>query len=157
MAEGSNKDTDNSVVSLDQFRNRAQEEKKRKTERIFFNQLMGVYSVIKPGKMVPIELIDVSDDGLGIQIPFNSERAWPTENKDIPIRLYFSPESFMEIQVDIKNSKPTIEGGVRYVRYGCAVQKDHRAYQAWQQFISFLKVYSEVSEKDSGNIAVGSF
>ena len=144
------------MVNLDQFRNRKQEEKKRKTERLFFNQLMGVYSVIKPGKMIPIELIDISEGGLGIQLPFNAERVWPTESKDVAIRLYFSPESFMEIQVDIKNSRPTIEAGVRYVRYGCSVQQDHRSIEAWRQFVSFLKAYSDVSEKDAGNISVGS-
>ncbi len=145
-----------SVVSLDQFRNRKQEEKKRTTERIFFNQLMGVYSVIQPGKMVPIELIDVSEGGLSVQVPFNQEKVWPTQATDIPIRLYFSSESFMEIKVDVKNSRPTIEGGTRYIRFGCSVQMEQRSYEAWQKFVTFLKIYSEVSERDSGNIGVGS-
>ena len=62
----------------------------------------------------------------------------------------------MEVQVDIRNSRATIEGGVRYVRYGCAVQSEHRAFEAWKQFVNFLKVYSEVSERDTGDISVGS-
>ncbi len=147
---------DHEIVSLDHFRNRKQEEKKRKTERIFFHNLVGVYSVVAPGKMVPVDLIDVSDEGLAIQVPYDSEKSRPTNMNNLPIRLYFSPESFMEITVDIKNSRPTIENGNRYLRYGCAVQTEHRAFAAWQGFVNFLKAFSEVSEKDTGNIAIGS-
>ena len=146
----------NGVVSLEQFRTKKNEEKKRKTERIFFHHLVGIYGVIQPGKMVPIEIIDVSEEGLALQVPFNSERAWPAESNNIPIRLYFSPDSFMEIAVDIKNSRPTIESGVRYVRYGCAVQQNHKSFDAWKQFVGFLRTYTDVSERDSGNIGVGS-
>ena len=150
------KDT-NEVTSLDQFRNRKQEEKKRKTERIFFHNLMGVYSVVKPGKMVPVDLIDVSEEGLAIQVPYQAEASWPTESNNISLRLYFSPESFMEVVVDIKNTRPTIESGVRYVRYGCAIQTEHRSFHAWAKFVGFLKEFSSISEQDTGNIAVGNF
>jgi hypothetical protein len=150
------KDT-NDIISLDQFRNRKQEDKKRKTERIFFHHLVGVYSVVRPGKMVPVDLIDVSEEGLAIQIPYNSEKSWPTDTNNIPIRLYFSPESFIEVLVDIKNTHSTIEGGTRYLRYGCSIHSEQRTFQAWTQFVGFLKAFSEVSEKDTGNIGVGSF
>lgn len=150
-------DSNNGVVDLKEFRNKKQEDKKRKTERIFFHQLMGTYSVLPSHKLLPIEIIDVSAEGLGIQVPFHSERVWPTETTNIPIRFYVSPESFMEVLVDIKNSKPTIDGGVRYVRYGCVVQKEQRTFEAWQQFVGFLKAYADVSEKDHGNIGVGNY
>ena len=146
---------DTEIVSLDHFRNRKQEEKKRKTERIFFHHLVGIYSVVNPGKMVPVDLIDVSDEGLAIQVPYQSDRAWPTNTDNIPIRLYFSPESFMEIVVDIKNTRPTIENGSRYIRYGCLIHTEQKSFAAWQNFVNFLKAFSEVSEKDSGDIAVG--
>jgi hypothetical protein len=149
------KDNDD-IISLDQFRNRKQEEKKRKTERIFFDHLVGVYAVVNPGKMVQVNLTDVSDEGLGIQVPYQSEKVWPTQMNDIAIRLYFSAENFMELVVDIKNTRPVIEGGSRYLRYGCAVKMDQRSFPAWSKFVSFLKAFSEVSERDSGNIGVGS-
>ncbi len=145
----------NEIVSLDQFRNKKQEEKKRKTERIFFHHLVGAYAVIKPGKMIPVELIDISDEGLAIQTPYQSERSWAVADSNLPLRLYFSEDSFMEVNVSIKNARPTIDGGTRYLRYGCEVQKDQRAFDAWKQFVGFLRVYSEISEKDSGNIGVG--
>jgi len=149
------KDNDE-IISLDQFRNRKQEEKKRKTERIFFDHLVGVYAVVNPGKMVQVNLTDVSEEGLGIQVPHQSDKVWPTQMNDIVIRLYFSAENFMEIVVDIKNSRPVIDGGHRYLRYGCAIKTDQRAFSAWSKFVSFLKAFSEVSERDTGNIGVGS-
>ncbi len=144
------------IINLDQFRNRKQEEKKRKTERIFFDHLVGVYSVVNPGKMVQVDLTDVSEEGLGIQIPYESGKIWPTQTNDVPIRLYFSEDSFMEILVDVKNTRPTIEHGNRYIRYGCLVKNEQRSFGAWAKFVSFLKAFAEVSEKDSGNIGVGS-
>lgn len=151
-----------SVINLDQFRNRKSEEKKRKTERIFFHHLVGVYGIIQPGKMVPVDLIDVSEGGLAIQVPYPTEttsadKIWPQDSENLAIRLYFSPESFMEVKVDVKNSGPTIENGSKYVRYGCAVNPEQRAYQAWKNFVEFLKSYTDISERDAGNINVGSY
>ena len=148
---------DSGIINLSQFRNRKQEEKKRKTERIFFHNLVGVYGVVNSGKMVPVELIDVSDDGLGIQVPYNSEKNWPTESTDVTLRLYFSEDSYMEIGVSVVNARPTIENGSRYFRYGCAVDPTHRSYVAWTNFVGFLRAYSDVSEKDTGNIGIGNF
>lgn len=148
-------DDQNQVVNLDQFRNRKSAEKKRTTERIFFHNLVGVYGLESPEKMVRVELIDVSDQGLGIQVPYKSERTWPAQDTAVPLRLYFSPENFMEIVVDIKNSRPTIDGGVRYHRFGCEVRQDHRSYPAWQKFVDFLKAFTEISEGDEGDIGYG--
>jgi hypothetical protein len=150
------KDTDE-IISLDKFRNRKQEEKKRKTERIFFDHLVSVYAVVNPGKMAQIQLTDVSEEGLGIQVPYQAERVWPHQTDNIAIRIYFSAENFMEIIVDIKNTRPTIDGGKRYIQYGCSVRSDQKAFGAWGKFVSFLKAFAEVSERDSGNIGVGSF
>ena len=150
------------VVNLDQFRNRKSEEKKRKTERIFFHNLVGVYGITQPGKMVPVDLIDVSEGGLAIQVPYptstmTADKVWPKDSTNLTLRLYFSPDSFMEVIVNVKNSGPTIENGSKYVRYGCQVSPDQRAYEAWKSFVNFLSVYTNVSERDSGNINVGSF
>jgi len=154
--------TTESVINLDQFRNRKSEEKKRKTERIFFHNLVGVYGITQPGKMVPVDLIDVSEGGLAIQVPYPTsttmaDKVWPKDSNDLTIRLYFSPESFMEVVVDVKNSGPTIENGSKYVRYGCAVNPEQRAFTAWKTFVNFLRAYTDVSERDNGNINVGNF
>jgi len=161
MKESQNDDIQ-PVINLDQFRNRKSEEKKRKTERLFFHNLVGVYGIVQPGKMLPVDLIDVSEEGLAIQVPYptsvaSKEQAWPRDSENVSLRLYFSPDSFMEVVVDVKNSRPTIENGSKYVRYGCAVNSGHRSYAAWKNFVIFLRAYTDVSERDSGNINVGNF
>jgi hypothetical protein len=149
------------VINLDQFRTRMSAEKKRKTERIFFNNLVGVYGVVQPGKMIPVNLIDVSEGGLAIQLPYpsdgSSEQFWPKDSTGLPIRLYFSADSFMEVLVDVKNSNPLVENGSKYMRYGCEIQFEQRTYRAWVNFVSFLRTYTEISERDNGNISVGSY
>jgi hypothetical protein len=157
--ENTNTETQ-AVINLDQFRSRKSEEKKRKTERIFFHNLVGVYGLVQPGKMVPIGLIDISEGGLAIQVPYPSEttvhdKVWPRDSVNLPIRLYFSADSFMEVLVNVKNSNPLVENGSKYMRYGCEVFEDQRTFGAWKSFVSFLRSYTEVSERDSGNISVG--
>jgi hypothetical protein len=159
MKEGQDNNNE-TVINLDLFRKTKSEEKKRKTERIFFHNLVGVYGLVNPSRMVSIQLIDVSEGGLAIQVPYSTEttmsdRAWPRDSKNLPIRLYFSADSFMEVLVDVKNSTPTVDGGEKYMRYGCEVVAEQRSYDAWKNFVTFLKSYSEVSERDSGNIGFG--
>src|SRR5689334_3934861 len=100
-----------SVVDFNEAREQRLEEKRRNTERIFFKNLLGVYSVTGHSKMQPIELIDVSEDGCSFQIPYDPDRNWPTSN-EVPVRLYFSQDTYLEILVRIRHSRPSIESGV---------------------------------------------
>lgn len=145
------------IIQLDQVRNKKLEERKRRTERIFFNELMGVYGVSKTETLIPIELVDVSEAGLGFQIRHKEEISWPVDLTNQRIRLYFSPESFMEVVVDVRNSRPVIEHGIRMIRFGAEVQAEQRAYKAWAQFVGFLRAYSDVSQRDTGNTGVSNF
>ncbi len=145
------------IIQLDQVRNKKLEERKRRTERIFFNELMGVYGVSKTETLIPIELVDVSEAGLGFQIRHKEEISWPVDLTNQRIRLYFSPESFMEVVVDVRNSRPVIEHGIRMIRFGAEVQGEQRAYKAWAQFVGFLRAYSDVSQRDTGNTGVSNF
>ncbi len=145
------------IIQLDKFRTQKAEDKKRKTERIFFKHLIGIYGVMPGERMIPVELVDISEDGLGFQIKHREEKIWPHETENQRFRMYFSPESYMEITVDIRNSRPVIDGGTRYVRYGAAVREDQKTFGAWKQFVGFLRLYSEVSERDAGNMGVSGY
>jgi hypothetical protein len=118
---------------------------------------MGVYGVSKTDTLIPIELVDVSEAGLGFQIRHKEEVSWPVDLTNQRIRLYFSPESFMEVVVDVRNSRPVIEHGIRMIRFGAEVQTEQKAYKAWAQFVGFLRAYSDVSQKDTGNTGVSNF
>jgi hypothetical protein len=151
---GTNQGTDQ-VVDFTRVRAQKLEEKRRTTERIFFKQLLSVYSVIGHSSMFPIELIDLSEDGCSFQIPYDPNNPWPKDaTADLPLRIYFSQDTYLEVRARIQNSRPSIENNRRYVRYGCSVDKSTQSYAAYQQFVRFLKTYSEHAHKDRGDVSV---
>jgi hypothetical protein len=142
------------VVDFNEAREQRLEEKRRRTERIFFKKLLGVYSVIEHTQMHPIELIDISESGCSFQVPYDSENIWPSKSDSIPIRLYFSQDTYLEVFLKIQNSRPSIEANQRYVRYGCTIDQEVKSYPAYQQFVRFLKLYAEHSHKDMGDVTL---
>ena len=142
------------VVDFNEVRAHKMEEKRRKTERIFFKHLLSVYSVVGDKTMLPIELIDVSEDGLAFQVPFNPDKPWPATSKDIPLRFYFSQDTYLEVLATIENSRPAIENNARYVRFGCSVDQDTSSYSAYAQFVRFMRLYAEQAHKDMGDVTV---
>lgn len=151
----SERNTDNEkVIDLAEIRTQRLEEKRRKTERIFMNQFLGVYCMTGSNSMHQIEIVDVSEGGLGFQVPFNADKPFPITDKNLPIRLYFNQESFLQVHVAIQNSRPAVQNGTRYTRYGCAIDPTTSTYPAYQAFVKFLKAYGEVSQKDNGDVNV---
>lgn len=154
MSQGPGSNTQQQVIDFNEVRAQKLEEKRRATERIFFKHLLSVYSVVGDASMCPIEFIDLSEDGCSFQIPYDPSRRWPTDTNDIPLRIYFSQDTFLEIRVKIQNSRPSIENNKRYTRFGCSVDKTTQAYTAYLEFVKFLKLYSEHSHKDTGDLSV---
>ena len=146
--------TGSHVIDFNEARAQRLEEKRKNTERILFRHLLSVYSVVGDSTMCPIEVIDISEEGCSFQVPFNPTKPWPTDMSEIPLRLYFSQDTYLEIRVIIQNSRPSIENGARFTRFGCVVDKSVQSYQAYQQFVRFMKLYSEHSHKDTGNVTV---
>ena len=142
------------VVDFNEVRAQKLEEKRRTTERIFFKHLLSVYSVIGTSTMCPIEFIDLSEDGCSFQIPYDAENPWPKDSTDLPIRIYFSQDTYLEVRCKVQNSRPSIENNRRYVRFGCSIEKTTQSYAAYQQFVRFLKMYSEHAHKDLGDVSV---
>ncbi len=155
--KGSGKDQDStkdSVVDFGRAREQKMEEKRRSTERIFFTQVLGIYGVTDHEKMLPIEFIDASDDGISFKVPISAEDAFPKDLKKLAVRLYFSPETYLPIELEIQNFRPHIEDGLKYTRYGASVDKSHQSYEAYQDFVRFLKSYSKHAHKDLGDVTL---
>jgi hypothetical protein len=146
--------SDKTLVDFSEVRTQKLEEKRRKTERIFFKNLLGVYSVTGETRMRQIDLVDVSEEGCAFQVPFSSENPWPTQGNDLPIRLYFSQDTYLEVRVKVVNSRPYIENGERYIRYGCVVDQTLSSYTCYQQFVRFMHSYSDCAHRDLGDVSV---
>lgn len=142
------------VVDFNQVRAQKMDEKRRKTERIFFKHLLGVYTVAGDSQMRSIEIIEVSEEGCSFQVPFDGNDPWPNDMKDIPLRLYFSQDTYLPVTLKIQNSTHGIEDGKRYLRFGCSVDKAPSAYEAYQQFVRFLNFYSKHAHKDMGDVTL---
>lgn len=143
---------DEQVVDFNEVRTRKMEEKRRKTERIFFRQLLGIYSVVgEGGGMRPIEIVDVSEEGLAFQVQYRAGDHWPQGEKDLVIRLYFSQDTYVPVHLKVQNSRPCVEEGVRYTRYGCLVDQTVSSSEAYLGFVRFLKAYAEHAHKDTGS------
>ena len=151
-----NKDTnqEHQVINLNEIREQRLEEKRRKTERVFMNQFLGVYCMTGNNSMHQIEVVDVSEEGLGFQVPFNADKPFPITDKNFPIRLYFNQESFLQVYVTIHNSRPVVQNGTRYTRFGCGVDQSTSTFAAFQAFVKFLQIYGEVAQKDNGDVNV---
>ncbi len=147
-------DQDHQVINLNEIREQRLEEKRRKTERVFMNQFLGVYCMTGNNSMHQIEVVDVSEEGLGFQVPFNAEKPFPITDKNFPIRLYFNQESYLQVYVTIHNSRPVVQNGTRYTRYGCGVDQSTSTFAAFQAFVKFLQIYGEVAQKDNGDVNV---
>lgn len=142
------------VVDFNEARAQKLDAKRRATERIFFKQLLGVYSITANEQMRPIELIEVSEDGCSFQVAFDPTRPWPKNLENLPVRLYFSQDTYLPIHLKIQNSRSCIEEGTSYIRFGCTVDKSLSSYPAYQQFVRFLKLYSEHAHTDLGGASV---
>lgn len=154
MSKGNTNTTNNTVVDFNEVRAQRMEEKRRKTERIFMNHFLGVYTVTGNKSLHQIELVDLSEGGLGFQVPFNPDKPFPTNDGTMAIRLYFSQDSFLEVYCKVENSRPAVQNGTRYVKYGCSVDTTASTYPAFQAFVKFLKTYAEVAQKDNGDVNV---
>ena len=142
------------VVDFTEYRAQRLEEKRRKNERILINHFLGVYAVSGLDSLYQVELIDLSDGGCSFQVPVDANKPWTEDKKDFTIRLYFSQENFLSVPVSVQNKKTVTVNGHRFTRYGCSVDDSASTYEAYTAFVKFLKSYSAVSEKDSGNVNV---
>jgi hypothetical protein len=146
---------DQQVVDFSEARAQKLDEKRRKTERIFFKKILGVYCV-KSGNssaMQPIELVEVSEEGCSFQIPYESRKNFSRE-ETLTTRLYFSQDTYIPLMLKVVHSRPAVVDGARYQRFGCVVEPNSSTYDVYQQFVRFLKLYSEQAHRDMGEMSV---
>jgi hypothetical protein len=144
------KENGTNVVDFGQVRSQKLDEKRRRNERILFQNLLGVFCQVENASIRQLQLVDVSEDGCSFLLPFDTKNPWPANSGELPIRLYFTQDTYLLVNVKIAHSRPCIEDGRRYVRYGCAVDQSTASYETYRQFVRFMKAYSEQAHQDSG-------
>jgi hypothetical protein len=144
---------DNNVLNFVEKRKESIEKKRRSFERVMFQNILGVYTVIDSGGTVyPVSLVDISYDGCLLQTPWNDKQDTPFEkDKEITLRFYFTKSSFVPAIVKIKHTKEhQAEDGRNYMRYGSVFDKSISSFEALKCFIDFVYKFAEFSTTDHG-------
>ena len=94
-SKSSDKTDESQVIDFSEARAQRMDEKRRKTERIFFKHLMGIYCVSESTELKQVEVMDVSEEGLSFQIPFSSKDPSETSTRRFkrPMRTLSPPLS----------------------------------------------------------------
>jgi hypothetical protein len=139
--------TNQQVVNLSSVRQELIEEKRRNYERVVFRSNFGVYTVLPDGGLYAIEVVDISEGGMQFQTSENSRLNLDT-GAVIPVRFYFSTDSYITIDVKVVRSFSAIEEGRAVHRYGCLIDKSMASYAAIYHFVQFITKCAEHGHKD---------
>lgn len=145
--------TGQQVVNLSSVRQEIIEEKRRTYERVVFQSSFGVYTLMEDSKLHAIEVLDISEGGMQFQTPENSSLKLNSGDV-IPVRLYFSTDHYISIDVKVVRSFSAIENGTAVHRYGCLMDKTMASYAAIFHFVQFITKCAEHGHKDDAHLKV---
>lgn len=140
---------DASVISLSSVREEKIEEKRREYERVVFRSNFGVYAALPNDALQALEIVDISEGGLLFQVPESSEFRLDVDHI-LTVKFYFSPESFISIDVKVVRSFTALEAGKAVHRYGCLMDKTMQSYAAIFHLVQFITKCAEHGHKDQG-------
>ena len=147
---------ENNVLNFNDKREENIERKRRNFERILFNNLLGAYSVIdQAGVVFPIEMQDISHDGMSFRVPRGAVGSNFKKNDEVTLRMYFTKDTFIPVVSNIVWSK-NLKGddGEFYLEYGVKFDKTIPTFEALRPFIDFLYKFAELSTEDKGKSKV---
>ena len=148
--------SDDNVLSFSEKREENIERKRRNFERILFNNFLGAYSVIdQAGVVFPIEMLDISQDGMSFRVPRGAVGSSFRKNEELTLRMYFTKNSFIPVVSNIMWSKDVKgDDGEIYLEYGVQFDKSIPTFEALKPFIEFLYKFAELSTEDKGKSKV---
>jgi hypothetical protein len=140
-----------SVIDFIGKRHEAIEQRKRDFERILFKNFLGVYMSLEDHvKAVETDIVDISDKGCLLQIPFVSQQKKKyKKDTEIHLRIYFTATAFLPVVLMIRYASEFIdEAGKRFLRLGCEYDKSVPSFEAMESFIQFTHKFAEHSSSD---------
>ncbi len=137
------------VVNLSSVRQELIEEKRRNYERVVFRSNFGVYATLPDNALQAVEVVDISEGGMLFQVPETSEFSLDV-NQVVSVKFYFSPDSFIAIDVKVVRSFTALENVKAVHRYGCLMDKSMHSYSAIFHLVQFIGKCAEHGHKDDG-------
>jgi hypothetical protein len=130
------------------------ENKRRNLERIVFNNMLGVYTVLdQEGILYPITLVDISYEGCLFSTPWNGKKSSiMSSDTELVLRMYFTKHSYVPVVVKIKYGREFIgKNGESQIHYGCEFDKTMASFVAMESFIEFMYRFAEYAAVDRGD------
>jgi hypothetical protein len=129
------------------------EERRQGFERLMFKNLLGAYAVLEENNEIsPLNLVDISYSGCGLEIPFSKTAKERFERgNQIKIRMYFTKNSFILSIAEVMYATEIIDlNGKKVLRLGCQFDKSITSYAALNSFIDFLYKFAKFATHDDG-------
>ena len=142
----------NKVVQFTEVRKEKQEHLKREYERVFFNRVLGCYTVIDKLGLKAVEMRDISKSGCSFRMP-HREGAFSV-GEEIDFRFYFSNTTFVPVRLTIKRVTKVEEGTEMFWDHGAVFDQSHSGYQAIEKFVDFVNSYAAAAKEDKGDLQV---
>ena len=134
------------IIDLNLYRKNKNELRRREYERVLFNRILGVYTFLERQELNHVEIFDISYTGIRFQ-EGNPKEPLAIGQK-MPIRLYFTPSSFLRIIIEVKRAVPFKDGDKEGLEYGCIIDRETKSYEALKVLVSFMYKYSEIASPD---------
>ena len=146
---------ENKILNFNQKRQLNIERKRRNFERVFFQNFLGAYATIEQaGVIAPIDILDISKEGLLFKSPTGSRSTSLCVNDEVTIRLYFTKDNYIPVILKVVRTKNTKEAGELFTEYGCTFDKTIPTFNALSCFIDFIYSFAEHSSVDKGDSKV---
>jgi len=147
---------DSKLINFNDKRKELIEEKRRNFERVIFENFLGAYTVLdKNGVIYPIKLIDISQEGCMIRLPWGQKDQAMEVGQELTLRFYFTKDSFVPAVCSVRYSREFIDrDGKDYLNYGLEFDRTMASYAAIKAFVDFLVKFAELSAHDRGDAKV---
>jgi hypothetical protein len=132
------------VLNIDNFRSEKIKLKKRKTQRLFFEDLLTCYLVSPSKKLTPIAIIEASEEGFS----FSPLTDIKLQDSHFSVRWYLSNTIYFETQAKIIHAHETITHQKSELKYGCQVDQKHYCHPTYVNLIKLVQSLSEISQED---------
>ena len=149
-------DGEGKLIQIGDLREAKQSDLRREYERILFGRILGCYTIAATTGMKGVEVMDISKSGISFKM--DPKGSFYNVGEEVDLRLYFSAKTYLPIRVKVKRADQLDEVGghgpeekSKLWLYCCSFDSTLKSYQAIEQLIDFIKVYSENAKQEDGH------
>jgi hypothetical protein len=136
------------IVSLSEVRKKRIQERRKNTKRTVLQAALSAYVQLSANKMIPVTLLDLSNDGLSFLVAKTSNGGQAIADVQVFLRIYLTQNTYFEVFAAVKNARDAVINGLSGVRYGCLVNEQQETHETFLAFVDFIRSYSLHAKQD---------